>query len=408
MVNLCRMERKFTSNRWTIFVGSILWLMGFALNVILAPGEGIECKLFLSISVFFKWFWSILLFVVVIPFFAEGVFRYWGTGERTSIWFSIICMVLSVVVICIKANGLVMGIVSVLSVVFIAIILYFQLRNERKPARDYVLLIIGSTFIWIAYYVSRIGELQPYLFFSVPKLIGLSLICCYMVVNHGVLYAVLAHAINNLIVAIPLIVVGCKHDNVEITIKDTDIKLQRVYTEERIDSYSDEHVLLQGNIKDIVSMIAQQNNNSNVLYVPCGNDGVLNYRLLASAENKVYPRNILSAMEKTGYIVMDTSYEPLWMIEIPALSQMKDLMDGEIEVTTLDNFANWIRQQYQIPIILDPALNPQLPIPFLEKNEMKGECNTLGGFISHVDKKYGMKINRLPYDKACVIKINCL
>lgn len=303
------MERKSTSNKWTLYVGSILWIIGIVLNVIFAPGEGIECKLFLSISVFFKWFWSILLFVVAIPFFAEGVFRYWGTGKRSSIWFSIMCMALSVVVICVKANSLVMGIMSVLSVVFIATILYFQLRNEKKPARDNVLLIIGSTFIWIAYYVSHIGELQPYLFFSVPKLIGLSLICCYMVINHGILYAVLAHAINNLIVAIPLIVVGCKHDNIEMTIQDTDIKLQRVYTEERIDSFSDEHVLLQGSIKDIVSMIAQQNDNTNVLYVPCGNDGVLKYKLLASAENKVYPKNILSAMEKTGYIVMDTSNE---------------------------------------------------------------------------------------------------
>lgn len=391
--------------KWALYAGSILWIIGLVLRIAFAPvEESFESQLFLSLSSYCKWFLSLFVFVVAIPFFAEGVFRYWGTGEKRSMWFSVACMSLAVIVISVKSIGWAMYVVSALSILFVATTFYLLVRRKECNVNNYLFLIFGSTLVWIAYYVSHVENLYPCFIFEIIKLSGLSLLCCYLVINHGVLYAVLAHAINNAIVAIPLAIYGCQYDNVEVELNGTNFTINRVFTEERVNAVSDEKLLLQGTIHDIVLMLAQQNKNHNVLHVPCMSDGILNYRFQASSENEVNLGMAFSAMKKMGLITMDTSYEPLWMIELPMISESESMKDENVEMTTIENFASWIRMQYHIPIILEPSLNPRLSVP-LPGNIIERGSATQEDLISQINNAYNVKISKMPYDKACVVKI---
>ncbi len=399
------MKRGNIKLKWALYTGFLLWIIGLVLRVAFAPvEESFESQLFLSLSSYCKWFLSLLVFVVAIPFFAEGVFRYWATGEKRSMWVSVACMSLAVIVIIVKSSGWVMCVISVLSILFVAITLYFLLRRKDFIANNYLFLIFGSTLVWIAYYVSHVENLYPCLIFEIIKLSGLSLVCCYLVINHGVLCAVLAHAINNAIVAVPLAIYGGQHDNIEVELNGTNFTINRVFTEERVNAVSDEKIVLQGNINNIVLMLAQQNKNHNVLYVPCMNDGFLNYRFQASSESEINPGMAFSAMETMGLITMDTSYEPLWIVELPISLDLESSKAENVEMTTMENFASWIRMQYHIPVILEPSLNPRLSVP-LPGNIIERGSATQEDLISQINNAYNVKISKMPYDKACVVKV---
>ena len=400
------MESKNILHKWALYTGIALWIVGFGANIIFAPSvTNIEGQMFLLGSVHSKWFWSFLLFVVAIPFIVEVTFRYWGTGEKHVMWISFGFMALSVVVICVKASDLTTVLVAILSVAILVVLLYLLLQKKREPVDNFIFLIVGSTFIWIASYMSRVGELPPSALFGITKLAGLSLICCYLVINHGVLTAVLAHACNNAIVALPLIIVGCQRDYVEVEKDGTHITLQRIYTGTRIDSCSNEQVLAQGSIDQIVHILARENNSSRTLFVPSDNDGLLYYRLCAKSKHKVYSSVVFSAIEDIGLIEMDTTYEPLWLMEPPTSFPSIVPLGKKEEMTTIGDFANWIRQQYRVPIALDPTLNPKLPFPHIAEDVLVSHCRTFCEFAHYLNKKYGVVIRELPHEKACVVRI---
>lgn len=389
-----------------LYTGITLWIIGFLLNSIFTPGKwNIEGQLFLTISASHRWLWAFLLFSVAIPIFAEGAFRYWGTGEKKTTWMSFTCMLFAVIVICVKAENTAAAVAaSIIAVMLLMIILYMLLSKRQETNVKHASLIFGSSFIWITYYSSFIEDINIASIFCITKLTGLALICCYLVKKHGILFSVFAHVCNNAIVAIPILFIGMQQGQFEVEEGGLNVSLQRVYNENRVDSCSTNQILIQGDIEDITSAIVRQTENTNVLYVSCTEKEFLNYRLLAESNHCIQPGKIFSILEKNKMIALDTTYEPLWILELSD-NYGFDIQEGNgCGRTTLKNFVKWIRLNYKIPLILNPSINSELPFDMSGYNIQY----TLNDVIRKSNSNDGIEIFQSPFEKACVVRINSI
>lgn len=114
-----------------LYTGIILWIIGFVSSVIFtSEGWTIEGQIFLLIATFHEWIWAFCLFVIAIPIFVEGAFRSWGTGQKRPIWVSFTCMLIAVIVVCVKAENTVSIVASVIAIFFLAVVLFLLLRRK--------------------------------------------------------------------------------------------------------------------------------------------------------------------------------------------------------------------------------------------------------------------------------------
>lgn len=393
---------KTIRSKWTLYAGVILWVAGMVLGLFYGDrGERMEDQLFLSMSVSLRWIWSFLVFVIFVPCYAEGVFRSWSSENKYLPWFSVLCMLLAAVRVCIGARG-VFGIVAAAVALGAAVMMfYLMFRKQRGNSDKSILFVAGSTFIWISDYVSHIECLYPSAVFDIAKLTGLALICCYLAINHGLLYAIIAHACNNLVVALPLMLAHSSFNKVEMDRDDMHITLQRIYTSEQVNKIEDGGLLIEGSIEDIISTIAQKLDYGKTLYVPCDEDGLLLYRLEVESKVDLQLSPVLSAMEHEGIIKMDTSYEPLWMLDLVKSRQKGDTANGDRCWTSVNDFVSALRQMYHVPVILNPELNPELVVAC-----PNADFKSFDDIVHQVNETGDMVISKLPYEKACVVRIH--
>lgn len=389
-----------------LYTGIILWIIGFVSSVIFtSEGWTIEGQIFLLIATFHEWIWAFCLFVIAIPIFVEGAFRSWGTGQKRPIWVSFTCMLIAVIVVCVKAENTVSIVASVIAIFFLAVVLFLLLRRKGGAVIQNISLFVGSTFIWIVYYFSFSKEINAAVIFSIVKLIGLALICIYLIKSHGLIFAVLVHVFNNAIVAIPIVISGIQHNQLEVKTDDMEVSLHRVYNEIRFDSCTNETMLIQGNLEDIISIIIQQTENTNVLYVPSvEKKRFLNYKLSVASKQSIQPGKILSILENNDMIVLDTSYEPLWILELSENYSHDIRKDNENRIS-LEALIKWIRHSYKVPLILNSSVNADLPVI---ESLCRGQflhCTTFEDLIKSLNDTCDISIIRSPFEKACVIKI---
>lgn len=398
--------------KWTLYAGIVLWVIGLVGGLIASGGRGAEGQLFLLLSIKRSWFLSFLLYVVGLPCIIEGVYRYWGEGKKTQIWVSLVCMVLSTIVIIVRSNGVwgtahfgVWGIVlSVVSMVIMAVLVVLALRRRQGGTCNYVFFIVGSTFIWIVYYLLQLQTLPEFVALDIAKLVGLSFVCCYLVINYKIMYAIVAHTINNAIVALPIVLAGVACDTAKTEIDGVSVSLQRVYTVEEMNTVRDGRVVMQGNLTQFVAHFASRIESRNVMVVPCRGEDWLYYRLEAGPEQTVRPGTLLSAMEKMGYIVMDTTFEGLWTLDMRTdmLPRVKE-SHAECQVA-LGDLVSWIRSRYVVPIALRPEVNPQLTVELPPIELMNRYGKTFDDFVNYVGRS-GITISQEPYEKACVVRV---
>lgn len=389
-----------------LYTGIILWIIGFVSSVIFtSEGLNLEGQIFLLIATFNKWIWAFFLFVIAIPIFVEGAFRSWRTEQKRPTWISFTCMLIAVIVICVKAENTISIVASVIAIAFLAVILFLLLRRKESSVIKTVSLFIGSTFIWMVYYFSFSEGMNITIIFSIVKLMGLALICIYLIKSHGIIFAVLVHVCNNAIVAIPILISGMQHNHLEVNTDDMKVSLQRVYNEIRIDSCTNETMLIQGNLEDIISIVVQHTENTNVLCVPSvEKKKFLNYKLSVESKQSIQPRKILSILENNDMIVLDTSYEPLWILELSE-NYSHNIQNDNANRISLEALIKWIRLNYKVPLILNSSINPELPVIESLCGDQFSHCRTFEELIQSLNDTYNINIFRSPFEKACVIKI---
>lgn len=399
---------KGKENKWLLFAGVGLWVVGMALGMVFGNrGLHVEEQVFLSMSSSLRWILSFFVFVFAVPCFAEGVFRNWNSQVKFLSLISILCMALAVVVIYVRLSGIWGTVVAVASVVVVALLADLMFLRYKGKEPNIGLFVIGSTFLWVAYYVAHVGRLSPCAVFDIVKLVGLAFVCCYLVINHGLLYAIIAHACNNLVVALPIVLTQCSLDTVRMEQGDTHVTLQRIYTSERVSSITGTSLLLQGSMEEVVSGLARELDGGNKLYACCVEEDPLYYRLEADAKSGLVLDSVLYAMARGGIVRMDTSYEPMWMVDLPKSSLQEGALPSSGEHLSLGNCIRWIRQKYHVPVVLNPEINPELPDAGGLSGSLDERCLSFDDFVRCANASGSVKVSRLPYEKVCVVRICC-
>lgn len=384
-----------------LWLGVALWAVGLVLSLLfVSPAERLESQFFMSHAAESSWFCIIVLYCLLLPGF-EYCYRGWVTNEKTSQILSLICMLASLPRIWICRDfhiQTVSAVLATLSVLAVASALFFPKRF--KGTTMVVCCTVASAVYWIALNLSFCDVVYGNVIYDAIKLFGASMVFVYVIINYDILYAIFLHAVNNIIVALPILfgVVGDEKAHFEVA--GATAEWSRIHQKASgVEQHSD--TLTVKGAPDCIAyqLVSQKKDCGSTVYLYEFDSSLpFNYRLDVVGCNRVAIDSLLIAMEQRGMIALDTTFEPMLL-----LCADSPKVDTTRAGTTLSNLILSLRERYEMPIVAEDGLNLNLPIETLWRADL--EKRNADEICDFVHERYGFNVVKSPHDKACVVRI---
>lgn len=181
--------------RWALWLGLALTVGGIAASWIFFGDNSNTDATFDRLRP--RWL-NALLICLLAPLFEEAAFRLWSVGKR---WCAIVSSLLAAFYVWQSTHLWWMGL---LMMALIALC-FFAIR--RRQLRDVLLMLLTSA-AFAACHAGNFIDVDMDTGMVMVSDCGFGLLACYLVINHGFLWAVLLHVLNNTVAFVALLVVG--------------------------------------------------------------------------------------------------------------------------------------------------------------------------------------------------------
>lgn len=207
-----------------LFKWALWWGIGIivaCLIIILVRGESSEDLDSPMMNVIYSLVYQFGILPIVLtigifgPIIEESIFRLWGNGK---LWTGITSVILMAVV----SYALGWWLALLVAVCGAFILIYF--RADRKKKLFYLMLLSSAIFA-VAHKGNYSGDWFK-VFIAVFHKFGMGLLASYLVINYNLFWAMVLHAANNMIAAIPLFFAFNSIDGDVKVIENEDFRLE--------------------------------------------------------------------------------------------------------------------------------------------------------------------------------------
>jgi CAAX amino terminal protease family. len=216
--------------KWALWWG--LGIVVVCVAILMIMGESVKDFDAPMMDVFYNMIYKfgilpvVLIIGIVAPIIEEFVFRSWGNGK---LWTGTTSLILMALITLSIGWWL-----SLITIVCGAFILYY-FRDDRKT-KMFSLMILSSIMFAVAHASNYNGDGHWFMMFvSVLHKFGFGLMASYLVINYNLFWSMVFHALNNSILALPLLI-GFNSINNEVKVIENDdfrVEMRTVLVEDK-------------------------------------------------------------------------------------------------------------------------------------------------------------------------------
>lgn len=364
-----------------IWIGILLWISGVVgcsiLSITTQTLHIVPCPLFPIGFVA-----NFILLIIITPIVEEFLFRSWALGKPV---FNI--------VISASLSGFfyfIFGKWYLSASLLVAILLMAFLLKDKVR---FICLSIITSLLFAYMHIYSIDKITLEIVFVSFQFVGLAILCCWLVYNKGLLYAIGLHSLINLLsfamMMIPTTTTIGK-DSYSITPL---FENSYAVKEEVADG-----IIYRGQLPLVAAIMATDQllddkidfTRCNVFYrlkIEKVNIPVKLYIKKQSENEKIDRIAILKTIQDGGLLKSDTTYEPLIFMELHNNNLLLQPHQGDS--TTIGQVVRDLQIHYKIPVNISSSLNGNCQILFPFEKFQTDSLNEIKEYLSN---EYGLEL----------------